>query len=458
MKVVIVGAGNVGVTMARTLSADSHDVVVVERDEDVATRVAEDLDVSVVRGNGSRPDVLAQAGVVKGGAVDAIIACTNHDETNLMACWLSKRAGVPLVLSRVRDLDFADTPDWSQDLGIDVMASPERSLSREIASLLRFNAAVHTSELFNGRAGSFAFHVEADSPICGMSLRELGAKYPGLGAIIVYVEREKDGKRDGFVPSGDWTAREGDVCFVVTLHARVARVQKLFDVERQKRLSRVIIVGGGKLGTSLAKRLCSNVPRVETTLVEKNLENCERLARELPDARVINGDGLDAELMMQLGVDKANGVVAATANDELNVMIAALANMNENVKTIAVVRKDVYKRLEDRLPVDVLINPNRTLANTFLRYIRYPTSAVVLSLIDRIGAEMLEFLLRPGNPAVGKRIMDLRLPRGILIAVIKRGGKYLVPGGAEILQEGDVISVFAMSDIMPEAMRFFKVD
>ena len=454
MKVVIVGAGNVGMTLARTLSEDAHDVVVVDRNEDLATRIAEELDVSVVRGNGSRPDVLAQAGVVKDGGVDVLIACTDRDETNLMACWLAKRAGVPRVLSRVRDLEFTDTPDWAQDLGIDVMASPERSLSREIASLLRFNAAVHTSELFNGRAGSFAFHVEKDSPICGLSLRELGLKYPQLGAIVVYVERGED----GFVPSGEWTAQEGDVCFVVTLHERVTAIQKLFDVERQKRLSRVIIVGGGKLGTNLAKRLCSNVPKVETTLVEKNLEKCERLAREFPDVKVINGDGMDSDLMKQLGVDKANGVVAATSNDELNVIIAALANINENVKTVAVVRKDVYKELEDRLPVDVLVNPNRTLANTFLRYIRYPSSAGMLSLIDRIGAEMLEFLLRPGNPAVGRRIMDLNLPRGILIAVIKRGGKYLVPGGAEKLQEGDVISVFAMSEKMPEAMHFFKVD
>ena len=454
MKVVIVGAGNVGMTLARTLSEDAHDVVMVDRNEDLATRIAEELDVSVVRGNGSRPDVLAQAGVVKDGGVDVLIACTDRDETNLMACWLAKRAGVPRVLSRVRDLEFTDTPDWAQDLGIDVMASPERSLAREIASLLRFNAAVHTSELFNGRAGSFAFHVEKDSPICGLSLRELGLKYPQLGAIVVYVERGED----GFVPSGEWTAQEGDVCFVVTLHERVTAIQKLFDVERQKRLSRVIIVGGGKLGTNLAKRLCSNVPKVETTLVEKNLEKCERLAREFPDVKVINGDGMDSDLMKQLGVDKANGVVAATSNDELNVIIAALANINENVKTVAVVRKDVYKELEDRLPVDVLVNPNRTLANTFLRYIRYPSSAGMLSLIDRIGAEMLEFLLRPGNPAVGRRIMDLNLPRGILIAVIKRGGKYLVPGGAETLQEGDVISVFAMSEKMPEAMHFFKVD
>jgi trk system potassium uptake protein TrkA len=453
MKIVVVGAGDVGSTIARTLSAEGRDVVVVERDPEAADKIENEQDVSVVRGNGSRPMVLEKAGVKKDGDVDALVACTDKDDTNIMACWLAKHAGVKQVLARVRDLEFTDTPDWAEDLGIDVMASPERSLSREIASLLTFNAAVHSSELFNGRAGSFAFRVEEDSPICGLSLRELGIKYPGLGAIIVYVERGSD----GFVPSGDWTAEEGDLCFVVTLHERVQSIQKLFDVGRQKRLARVIIVGGGKLGTNLAHRLSSNVPKVETILVEKNMTKCERLAQEFPDVKVINGDGMDKTLMMQLGVDKANGVVAATADDELNVIIAVLAKVQDNVKTIAVVRKEIYEDLEGRLPVDVLVNPNKTLASTFLRYIRYPNSAGMLSLIDRIGAELFEFTLRPGHPAIGKKIMDLNLPKGILIAIIKRGSKYLVPGGSETLCEGDAISVFAMSEQMPEAMRIFRV-
>ncbi len=453
MKIVIVGAGNVGSTLARSLSAEGRDVVIIERDPMVAAKVEAEQDVSVVRGNGSRPAVLEEAGVKKGGGVDTLISCTSHDDTNLMACWLAKHAGVKRVMARVKDLEFTDTPNWAADLGIDVMASPERSLSREIASLLTFNAAVHSSELFNGRAGSFAFRVESDSPICGLSLREVGMKYPSLGAIIVYVERDGD----GFVPSGDWTAQEGDLCFIITLHERVQNIQRLFDVERHRRLSRVIIVGGGKLGTNLAIRLASNARRVETILVEKNLAKCQRLAEELTNVKVINGDGLDKSLMKQLGVEKANGVVAATANDELNVIIAALANVQEDVKTIAVVRNAIYDDLDGRLPVDVLINPNRTLASTFLRHIRYPHAAVLLSLIDRIGAEMFEFKLPKGHPAAEKRIMDLHLPKGILIAIITRGGQYLVPSGAAVLHEGDVISVFAMADMMPQAMQFFRL-
>ncbi|MGI6075535.1 MAG: Trk system potassium transporter TrkA [Pyramidobacter sp.] len=454
MKIVIVGAGNVGSALARTLSQEGKDVVVIDRSPEAAVKIGNELDVSTICGNGSRPLVLEKAGVKKGGDVDVLVGCTDRDDTNLMACWLAKHAGVGRVLARVRDLGFTDTPDWAEDLGIDVMVSPERSLSREIASLLTFNAAVHSSELFNGRAGSFAFRVEENSPICGVSLRELGARYPDLGAIIVYVERGDD----GFVPSGDWTAAAGDLCFVVTLHERVQYIQKLFNVEHQKRLSRVIIVGGGRLGTNLAHRLSSNVPKVDTILVEKDREKCARLARQFPDVKVINGDGMDKALMAGLGVAKANGVVAATANDELNVVMAALVNVREKVKTIAVVRKEIYEDLEGHLPVDVLINPNLTLVSTFLRYIRYPQLGGMLSLIDRIGAEVFEVTLQSGHSVVDRRIMDLKLPKGILIAVIKRGSRYLVPGGAEVLHAGDAISVFAMSGQMAEAMRIFKVD
>ena len=454
MKIVIVGAGNVGSALARTLSLEGKDVVVIDRNPEAAERIENELDVAVVCGNGSRPMVLEKAGVKKDGDVDALVSCADRDDTNLMACWLAKHAGVKRVLARVRDLGFTDTPDWAEDLGIDVMVSPERSLSREIASLLTFNAAVHLSELFNGRAGSFAFRVEEDSPICGMSLSELGAAHPDLGAVMVYVERGDD----GFVPSGDWTAAAGDLCFVVTLHERVRSIQKLFNVEHQKRLSRVIIVGGGRLGTNLAHRLSSNVPKVDTILVEKDMEKCARLARQFPDVEVIHGDGMDKTLMAELGVARANGVVTATADDELNVVMAALAKVKETVKTIAVVRKEIYEDLEGRLPVDVLINPNQTLTSTFLRYIRYPKLGGMLSLIDRIGAEVFEFTLQEGHGAAGKAIMDLHLPKGILIAIIKRGNRYLVPRGPEVLHAGDEISVFAMSGQMPEAMRIFKVD
>ncbi len=453
MKIVVVGAGTVGSSVAQSLAGDGQDVVVVERDPVAAERIGSDQDVSVVQGNGARPGVLEQAGVVAGGDVDYLIACTGRDEVNLMACWLAKRAGVRRVLSRVRDLEFTDTPAWARELGIDVMTSPERSLSREIVTLLTVNAAVHSSELSDRRAGSYAFWVEPSSPLCGLSLRELGQLHPDLGAVMVYVER--DGQ--GFVPAGDWVAQQGDLCFFVALQSQVLTLQKLFHAEQRRGLSRVVILGGGKLGVHLALRLERDFPRLEVALIDLDLAKCRRLASEFSRVQVICGDGLDLKLMSGLALDEADGVVLATDNDEVNVVAATLAKALGCPKTIAVVRKAVYRYLQKDLPALVLLNPNDTLASVLLRHVRYPQSAGVLTLIDRIGAEMLEFVLPDHSLAAGQRIMDLKLPKGVLIAMISRGGTVVVPRGPDRLQGGDVISLFATRDLMARATRLLGV-
>lgn len=454
MKIVIVGAGTVGFTVAKTLSAEGHDVTVVERDQTVAERIKEEEDVAVFCGNGARPATLEQVGVGTNSNVDYLVACTDRDEVNLMACWLAKRAGVKRVLSRVRDLEFTDTPAWAHELGIDVMSSPERSLSREIENLLVLNAAVHTTELTNSKAGSYAFWVEKNSQICGLSLKEVGMRWPDLGAVMVYVERSGVGA----VPSGDWVAEPNDLCFFVCLQDKVLLLQSLFHHSVHRQLSRVLIVGGGKLGTNLAGHLCLRYPRNDIVIIDSNMAKCERLAAEYPKVAIINGDGFDEKLLRQEGVDGADGVVSATGNDEMNVMISILAKKLGARKTISVVRKKVYHTMEADLPVDVLLNPNDALASVFLRHIRYPQSAGVLSLIDRIGAEMLEFVLSRDNPVVGRRIMDLQLPKGVLIAMINRCGEAVVPHGSDVLEAGDVISLFAMHDLMSRASRILGVE
>ncbi|EEX48238.1 K+ transport system, NAD-binding component [Jonquetella anthropi DSM 22815] len=451
MKIVVVGAGDVGAFVAKSLSEEGHDVVVVEQDPDRADLMKETQDVAVVQGNGARPIVLEQAGVSKGNDVDALIACTNRDEVNLMAGWLGKRAGVRQVLARVRDLEFTDTPGWAKELGIDMLHSPERALTREIMSLLEVTAALHSTDMAGGLAGSFAFRVEDRSPVCGRSLQEVGVAYPDLGAVVVYVERNGE----GFLPDGQWRAQAGDLCFLVCLKERAMKAQALFHPGRTKRLGRVVVVGGGKQGANLARGILRRYPGLETVLVDLRHDKCVKLAGEMPDLEVINGDGREAELLINAGVQSADGLVATTDSDEQNIVIAALAGTLGCRKTVAVARRRGYSRLRSVLPVDVLLNPNETLASSFLRHVRYPRSAGVLSLIDRIGAETLEFTLPEDSPLAGRAVMDLGLDRGALIALVSRGGGLIVPNGRTTLLAGDVITLFASGGLMPKAMRLF---
>ncbi len=453
MKIVIVGAGNVGYTIARSLSQEGHDIVVVERSQDVAARLEDELDVAVVVGNGARPPVLERAGISEGCDVDFLVACTDHDEVNIMACWVAKRCGVKRAISRARGMEYTDTPQWASFLGIDVMNSPERSVARDIEDLLAVNAAVHASELFDGKAGSYAFRVESTSPILGKSLIDVGRENPGLSSVMVYVER--DGK--GIVPSGEWVAQEGDLCFLVSFRDMVFKVQELFHPAKGRGLRRVMIVGGGKLGVHLARRLVKSYRGIEVKILDRNREKCVRLAEELQDVRVLWGDGTDEKLLKHEGIQDVDGFVATTDNDELNMILATLGSRMKARKTVAVVRKEVYSRLAESLPIDAVVNPNDSLASVILRHVRYPETAGSLSLIDRIGAEMLEVSIPGDSSVVGVKLRDLNMPKGIILAMVKRGEAIIVPGGELALCGGDVVSIFATGDLLPRAIRILGV-
>ena len=234
MKIVVVGSGEVGYSVAQTLSEDGHDVTVVEENEERAGVVDNELDVIVVRGNGARPHVLEEAGVFPGCDVDILVACTDHDEVNILACWIAKRSGVKRVISRARGLEFTDSPTWAKSLGIDVMNSPERSVAREILELLSVTSAVHTAELLDGRAGIYAFRIAKTSPLVGVTLKNLRTLYPQFVSVIVYVERDGE----GIVPNGELTLQEEDLCYLVGTREQAWQVGELYQMEKTRPLKR----------------------------------------------------------------------------------------------------------------------------------------------------------------------------------------------------------------------------
>ena len=210
MRIVIVGAGEVGYSVARNLSADGHDIVIVEEDEERAAQAEETLDVMVVNGNGARPSVLAKAGITgKKSDVMMLIACTNRDEVNLMACWIAKRSGVPHVIARAVGLEFTDNESWANDLGIDMLVSPERSVAKDIEELLEVRTALHTTEIAGGRAGIYLFRVAQDSPLCGLPLYEIRKRNPKMIMLVVWV---KSGE-DSFVPKASYALQPARPCW-----------------------------------------------------------------------------------------------------------------------------------------------------------------------------------------------------------------------------------------------------
>ena len=453
MKIVVVGGGEVGYSVAGTLSEEGHDVTVVEEDEERAAKLDDELDVIAVHGSGARPQVLEQAGVHPGCDVDILVACTDRDEVNILACWIAKRAGVERVISRARAMEFTDSPTWAKDLGIDVMNSPERSVAREILELLFVSSAEHTTELLDGRSGIYALRVVPDSELVGLHLKDLKALYPNFAALIVYIDRE-DG---GSVPYGAMTLRADDLCYIVTTREQAWKLEEIYQRKKSRPLKRVLIIGGGKLGFQVAWRLESRFRNLDIRLIDINREKCERLASELKHTLVLHGDGADDAFLVQEGIEGADGLVCATGSDEANLLFAVLGKSLGAKKTIAIARRKIYARLHGYMSVDAIVNPNSALSSVILSQARHRSGGGALAIIDKIDAEMMELTVPVGSPAAGRAIMDLGMPKGMLIALVVRGEEVFVPTGSTVMHEGDRALLFASTDLMGEAGEYLGV-
>jgi trk system potassium uptake protein TrkA len=454
VRIVIVGAGEVGFAVASQLSQEGHDVTVVEADEAKAAKVENELDVMVVRGNGARPHVLERAGICVPCATDLLIACTNHDEVNILACWIAKRAGTPKVMGRARSLEFTDNENWSRELGIDMLISPERSVAREIEELLAVSSAVRTVEIAGGKAGVYAFRIAERSPLVATPLKELRKSFPTLVSVVIYVDRGEE----GFVPSGEDSLLAGDLCYVVCARDQVWRLEELFGLRKSRPLRRVLIVGGGKIGYQVARRLELRVSGVDIRLIDQDREKCDRLAGELERTIVLCGEGTDKELLQYEGVAEADGFVTTTASDEANILIGILGKSLGAAKSVAVVRRKSFLQMERHVEVDAMVNPNQALASIIMRHVRFPRASGQLSLLESIGAEMLETTIPASSSAVGEEVQKLGLPKGIILALVERGREAFVPSGDTVLREGDRIILFASNELMPRALEVLGVE
>ena len=452
MRIVIVGAGEVGYSVARNLSADGHDIVIVEEDEERAAQAEETLDVMVVNGNGARPSVLAKAGITgKKSDVMMLIACTNRDEVNLMACWIAKRSGVPHVIARAVGLEFTDNESWANDLGIDMLVSPERSVAKDIEELLEVRAALHTTEIAGGRAGIYLFRVAQDSPLCGLPLYEIRKRNPKMIMLVVWV---KSGE-DSIVPKASYALQPGDLCYTMCYRSQILEIERLFQPAKSKRLKRVFIIGAGKIGHQTAERLLAHIRGIDLRIVDEDRAKCEKFAGELPRAMILCGNGADAEFLKSEGITDADGCVAATEHDETNLMLAVLAKTLGVSKSIAVVRNHNYLGMTNHIPVDAIVNRNQTLADVITRSVRYPGTSNVLTVLEEISAEAVETTVASGSAADGKKLMELTMPEGSLIGLLDRGGEMLIPTGQTELRGGDKIIIFGTAASMEAALAIF---
>jgi trk system potassium uptake protein TrkA len=453
MKVIICGAGQVGWQIARHLSGEKNDVTVVDSNADLVRRAAETLDVQGIAGYASYPDVLERAGARD---ADMIIAATQSDEVNMVTCQVAHAIfGITRKIARLRsgaylapayaDL-FADN-----HLPIDVIISPEKEVAEAALQRLAAPATFDTESFMGGRAQLLGLVLDEDCPVLNTPLRQLTELFSTLRAIVVGVRRE--GRL--FAPEPGDQLYAGDSIYVFTHTEDITRTLEIFGKSTRKQ-ERIVIVGAGNVGLAVARALENRSDRVRARLIERDRARAEVAADGLERTIVLNGDGLDIDMLTEAGIDRADAVLAVTDDDKTNLLVAVRGKQAGCRMSIALVNDPTLVPLMGALDIDAYINPRATTVSSILRHIRHGKVRAIYSLGDA-EAELIEAQVLSTSPLAGRLVRDIEFPEGVLVGAVMKGDKVMKPTGDLRIAENDVIALFAMAKDVPEVERLLQV-
>ena len=446
MRVVIVGAGEVGYHVAERLAREQHDVTVVDVDADRLDYVQSHLDVAVVVGGGASPAILERAGV---GRADLLLAVTSIDEVNLVCCIMTRGKPDLLKVARVSNPEFfTDAGRLEPErFGVHVMINPERELAFETFRLLQSTAATDVADFAGGAVQLIGLRVAAGAPIAGRRLAEIGVEAGTLAMLTAAITR--DGRT--VVPTGASVVEEGDHLYVVTATEGIPRALEMCGYE-QGELKRVIIAGGSREAFYLAQLLAQH--RVQATLVVKERERAQEFAEKLDRALVLNADATDVELLELEGVGGADAFVAFTEDDESNILSSIAAKHAGAKQVVTLVNRTGYLPLLRRIGLDAAVSPRLSAANAILRYVRRG-NVVRVATLKESEAEVISFRATKGSALVGRPLSEVDFPDGAIVATIVRDDRIIVPRGHDAVEAGDTAIVFALPEALKQVVRLF---
>ena len=436
MKIIIAGNGKTGFHLAGQLSAEGHDVTVLDRNPAQLKKSQNTQDVITYPGNATNVDTLREIGA---NSADLLIALTTSDETNLIACMMARQLGTRHTIARVRDpmLLSGLSVIWNT-VGIDLSVNPESDAATEISRQLTAPTAVKVDYFAKGKIELVEYTVSADSPLCDIPLPQLTHKLK-LQLQICAAVREGE----VLIPDGSYTIRAGDRIGIAGTSAEMAKFFRMIDPS-QKKAQTVVIVGGGDISYYLAKLLENSNLRV--CIVEREKERAEYLAHALPHAHITLGDGSDQEMLKEEGLDHADSMVALTGLDEENIVISMTAQTRGVKKVIAKIKHTRLSDILSKAEIQTVVTPHLIACSHVLRYVRAMNSSVgsnmeALSTIMDGKAEAMEFKVKPDFPGLNTPLRILRPKRGYLIACIIRNRQIIFPRGEDTIQAGDHVIV-----------------
>ncbi|MBT6562473.1 MAG: Trk system potassium transporter TrkA, partial [Candidatus Scalindua sp.] len=437
MKILIIGAGAVGFSIAKQLSAEGHDISVVDVNPKLIRKISEKLDVSVITGNATSPSVLESAGVE---GADMVLAVTTSDEVNIVTCILTSKYGndKKIKIARIRNSEFTSNKSILNDNGfcVDHMINPEHIIVESIIKILEAPGATFAVDFPIGDVILRGFHVPEDAPLVGLNFSELEDIEYTDSFLIVYIQRDDE----MITPSHSTTILPDDNIFVLISKAGLPYFLPMVN-RRADEVEKVIIYKASRTGMLLAERL-ENSP-ISVTIIEPEKDKAEMAAASLRTAVVLHGDATEIDVLKDAAVEITDIFIALSENEQTNLLTSLLAKKNGAKKTIVLTNEPELVHIINQVDVDVVVNPRSVTANEILQHVRRGQILSIAKLGDS-EAEAIELIAEEGSEIVRKPLQKIRFPKKTILGAIIRNNTMLLPKGIEAINPGESVVVFTL--------------
>ncbi|MGE5604745.1 MAG: Trk system potassium transporter TrkA [Bacteroidota bacterium] len=445
MRIVIVGAGKLGFDLARVLSQEEHDIIVIDKDSEALGPIADNFDVMTVVGNGASVKILEE---VQAKTVDILLAVTDNDELNIIACMLAKQLGVRTTAARVRNPDYSPTlPSVLSytSFGIDLIINPEYLAAQEIFRLIEVPTATGIEYFARGRLSMIGIKVAEEMEIAGKRIADLNLEKYTIVAVIR--------KEQVIIPNGNTQLLQNDKIYVLGKTAGFHNLNGLMKLKKPK-FKQIIIAGGGLITQYLVYLLRTKKNLPEIKIIEPSEEKCRNLSTELEGCQLICADATKVEILDEENLGETDIFISLTGSDNSNLVACMLGKKSVVNVVICVVSREEYIWLAESIGVTATITPRLLTVSTVLKLMR-KKNVISVNLLNTGEAEMLELEAEPNSPITKSYLRNLKIPAGVVIGSITQKGNILVPRGDTLIQPGDRAIVFALRPVAPKIEQFF---
>ena len=445
MKIIIVGGGKVGYTLAQQLATEEHDITLVDNDAEVLAHADETVDIMCIKGNGASAEILKSADI---NETDILLAVTDSDELNMICCVIGKKLGAKHTVARVRNTDYSNEYKMlREELELDMVINPEMEAAAEIAQMIQFPSAADVETFANNLIELVEFRVLETDPIINIKLMELNKHLPSK-VLFCTVMRDEE----VFIPKGNFVFLPNDIIQVIGERSSISRFFKYLGRISHK-AKNVTIIGGSRTSiylTWLLEEMYLNVK-----IIEIDKERCLLLNDVLTETLIIHGDGTDQEVLDSENIESADAIVALTDRDEENLISSLYAHQCGVPKVILKINRQNYFPIVKKLGLDSIISPKFITANNILRFIRalentHGTAVEKLYRILDNKAEIVEFTVKDTSDVTDIKLQDLNLKEDVLIAAIVRNKKIVIPSGNDIIKEHDKVIVVSKTGFITD--------